>query len=145
MGTMDRKSAYLIWLLVLFGIGTGAWGYHHYFIERDFVVHTTTECDPAAEACFVWCEEGECEEEYYKKIDKSAQLIPLCDVYTEECEALTCEPGEVGCEITLCSSETVEEGEMCTDPADFQEEEESEQEVPEESDDESIETDEETS
>jgi hypothetical protein len=118
---MDRKSTYLICLLALLGVVVAGWGYHTYFLERDFIVHTTTECDPETEACFMWCGDGECEQDYYKKIDKNARYIPVCDSYATECEPLSCGAGEADCKVTWCSSETIEDGEVCTDPSDFQE------------------------
>ena len=120
---MDKGSRYLLLGLVLLGIAVTVWGYRVFFIEQNFVVKNVTECDPQVEICFMWCEE-ECEEDYYKKIVKNAKNIPDCDSSVEECEPLVCSPEEMGCEVIYCSSDTVEEGEQCTNPLDFEREEE---------------------
>ena len=116
---MDRASKYLIWGFVLIFIAVAYHGYRVFFVERDFIINGTTECDPAFESCFAWCEE-ECEEDYYKKITKKSSNIAVCNELFEECESLVCEPGERGCKIIYCSEETVEESEICTNPTDFQ-------------------------
>ena len=117
---MDRKSKYLIWGFTLIFVLSVGWGYKNFIVDRNFVINSTTECDPYAESCFVWCEDGVCEEDYYKKIAKKAVTIPVCNPAEEECEPLSCGLGEEGCAITLCSAETVEEGEACTNLLDFQ-------------------------
>lgn len=120
---MDRKSKYLIWAFVLLVIAAALWGYKAFIIDRNFVINTTTECDPSIESCFMWCEEGECEEDYYKKITKNASNTPVCNDAVEECEPLACGPDEADCEVIQCSVEELEEGEICTNPLDFQIEE----------------------
>jgi len=116
---MDKRSSYLFWGFILLVIVVAGWGYRAFFIERDFVVYSTTACNPQTEICFVWCEDDVCEEDYYKKIVKNAKNIPLCYEAVEECEPLACEPEETGCEIISCSSDSVEEGEECTNPLNF--------------------------
>ena len=116
---MDKKSKYLIYGLTIIFALSALRGYQVFFIERDFVVESTTESNPQIESCFMFCEAGECEEDYYKKIIKRAHNIPTCNEVLEECEPLACEPGETGCETISCSNEFVEEGERCTNPLDF--------------------------
>lgn len=116
---MDKKSIYLLWAFFLIVIGTAYMGYRTMFVERDFVVHSTTECDPTVEPCFKWCDEEGCEEDYYKKIVKKGYNIPICNEATQECEPLACEEGEPDCEILSCTDATVDEGEICTNPRDF--------------------------
>lgn len=89
-------------------------------MERNFIVESTTVCDPAVESCFMWCEVGVCEEDYYKKITKRAYNISMCNEALEECEPLVCEPDEEDCEITYCSGDTVQDQEVCTNPENFQ-------------------------
>lgn len=120
---MDKKSKYIIGIFIIFSLLVAGWGYYTFLIKRDFSIHNTTTCDPELESCFVWCEEGECEEDYYKKIIKNASNIDLCNPALEDCEPLICEPGEENCQILECSEENLEEEEMCTNPIDFQPEE----------------------
>lgn len=115
---MDKRSKYLILGFCLVFLLVAVKGYQTFFIEKDFMVLATTECDPTEEACFMWCEE-ECEDDYYKKIAKKGYSIPACDPLGE-CEPLVCGENEPSCVVTLCSEEAVEEGEICTNPADFQ-------------------------
>src|SRR3989344_6771220 len=102
---MDKKSAYLIYGLILIFVASAFWGYRVFFVERNFIVGSTTVCAPAVESCFMWCEEGECEEDYYKKITKKAYNIPVCNEALEACEPLVCEPGEEDCEVVYCSGD----------------------------------------
>lgn len=116
---MDKRSEYLLWGFGLLTFAVALWGYHSIFIERDFIVQSITVCDPQTEICFMQCTDNACEEEYYKKISKSAKNIPVCNGVMEACAPLACEPGELNCEITLCASDSVEEGERCTNPYNF--------------------------
>ena len=116
---MDKKSKYLIFGLTLISVVSLYWNYRVFFVERDFLVDSTTTCDPAVEICFMWCEEGECEEEYYKKITKRAYNIPVCNAAQEECESLVCEMDEEDCTIVYCAVDTVQDQEVCTNPEDF--------------------------
>lgn len=117
---MDKKSKYLIFGFIFIFAVVAYWDYRIFFIERDFVVNSTTECNPQTESCFVLCDGGECETNYYAKITKRAYNIPICNEAVENCNPLICEQDEVGCEIVYCSESSVQDNEMCTNPKDFQ-------------------------
>ncbi|MSR87758.1 MAG: hypothetical protein EXS69_01145 [Candidatus Zambryskibacteria bacterium] len=117
---MDDRSRYLICGFVIISAATAFFGYNKLFVERDFIVNNITKCNPQLERCFTWCEGGECEKNYYKKIIKNARNIPVCNGALEQCEPLFCIVGEEGCEITSCSEGVLEDGEACTDPINFQ-------------------------
>ena len=133
---MDKKSKIFFLVFFLLIVGSVAVTYWRIMVKRDYIISAQTECDPAAENCFVYeCdpedpEDPECatlpEEErvsYYKIINKNAQNIPLCDATAGECpEDLACEEGEEECETILCDEENVPEGESCNDPAAYLEE-----------------------
>lgn len=135
---MDRKSKILLGvfsLAIILSIGATYW---RIMVKRDFVVEMQVDCDPASEVCFV----GECDPEveqctgdpeqdtyYYKMLSKKAANMPSCDLETGECPTPKCEMGEEDCEETLCSEELLEEGQSCSDPADFIAEEEDEEAV----------------
>lgn len=119
---MDKKSIYLICGLILVLTASVYWGYRVFFIERDFIVESITTCDPKTESCFMSCDVGECDTEYYKKITKKAYTIPVCNEAIETCEPLICENGEPDCTIEYCSLDTAQEGEVCTNLADFESE-----------------------
>ena len=112
---MDTKSKVLIVLFfTLLGIGFAS-KYYTFFIQQDFLVYDQIPCNPALESCFIAaCEEEVCENAPYKKIEKSAQNIPFCDPSAEACPRPTCSQDEPNCTITVCSEESIEEGETCT-------------------------------
>lgn len=115
---MDTKSKVLVAVLILVVALVTAWKYDTYVVQHDYVVYDQLPCDPSTESCFVYtCDEGdpECDNMPFKKIEKSASNVPLCPNYIEDaCPPLTCEEGEEGCVITLCSEEALEEGEECS-------------------------------
>lgn len=117
---MDKKSRYLIFGFILIFSVSAYWGYRVFFVERNFIVDSTTVCDPAVESCFMSCDAGKCDTDYYAKITKRAYNIPICNEAIEKCEPLVCETDETGCEITYCSVDTVQDNETCTNPKDFQ-------------------------
>lgn len=130
--TLDKKSKILFVVIGLLIVGSVAVTFWRYMVKRDYIVQAQTDCDPEAEACFVWeCDpestvEGEActgDEEsdiwYYKIIRRNAKNIPLCDPNEEECAALVCEPGEKDCSEELCSESNVPEGETCNDPVQY--------------------------
>jgi hypothetical protein len=123
---MDRKSK--IFFVVFFLLIVGAIGvtYYRYFIVRDYMIEAQASCDPFTEACFVYVCDPEAEEctgdpdqdtSYYKNISRNAKNIPLCNPLDEDCDALTCPPGEANCTLTLCDPDTVPEGVVCNDPS----------------------------
>lgn len=116
---MDSKSTYLLWFFALVAVTVVLLGYRTFFVERNFIIQNTTSCDPQTEVCFMWCGDGKCEEDYYKKIIKNAKYIPVCNPVVEECEPLACGPEEEDCKIISCTSNNVKEGEVCTNPSDF--------------------------
>ena len=120
-------------LVALFAVSLG-FSFYKFYIVRDYIVYGHTECDPSINRCFVSeCdpESGECsgnpeeDTEYYVLIEKNASQIAVCDPHTEECEALSCKPDEVGCKEYFCDEESAKKEEVeCSNPEDFQEEEE---------------------
>jgi hypothetical protein len=114
---MDKKSKILIWVFVIALIISVGATYYRYVVKRDYIIFAHAPCDPKIESCFYYeCEEGdaECEIEYYKKIEKKAFNIELCDSENPDCQPLVCEPNEADCEITSCTEENVEDGELCS-------------------------------
>ncbi len=125
---MDFKSK--VFFIVFFLLVVGAVGatYFRYFMVRDYMIEAQASCDPYTEACFVHsCDSdtedctGDPEEDtsYYSIIHRNAQYMPICDPADENCDALTCPPGEAQCTITLCNDETVTDGDSCNDPESY--------------------------
>jgi hypothetical protein len=141
---VDRKSK-IFWLVFsLLILGSVAAAYWRIVIRQDYVVEAQTDCDPRAEACFVWeCDpnstvEGEAcigdpeEDIWFYKINKrNASRIPLCDPDADEtCDPWTCDPGEEECEEIFCDAESAAEQEVsCNDPVKYTAENPIEEEV----------------
>ncbi len=117
---MDKKSKILICVFVIALILSVGATYYRYVIKRDYIIFAHAPCDPKTESCFyVPCEEGDTEcipadIEYYKKINKKAFNIELCDSESPDCKPLVCKDGEKDCKIASCTEENVEEGESCS-------------------------------
>ncbi len=114
---MKKNSKWLLFVFIALLVSAVAWKYSVYFLERNFLITDHVPCDPSAESCFVQdCDpiDAECDTEPYKRIEKSAAYITLCPNYLlDQCPALTCEVNEPDCVLTLCSEDTLEEGEIC--------------------------------
>jgi len=119
---MDKKSKILIVIFFALVVILAVWKFYVFVVKKDFIITNHISCDPTYESCFATiCEEGdtECDTEPYKKIEKNAKNIPLCDKNDPtNCEELTCGQSEPDCVIILCSEETSEDGEKCTEPSD---------------------------
>jgi hypothetical protein len=117
---MDKKSKILMWVFVgALIISVGA-TYYRYVVKRDYIIFAHAPCDPEMESCFYYpCEEGDTEcspadVEYYKKINKKAYNIELCDSESPDCQPLVCQENEADCEIISCSEDVLEDGEACS-------------------------------
>lgn len=131
---MDKKSKIFFLIFFLLIVGSVAVTYWRIMVKRDYIISAQVDCDPATEACFASACDPESNTEcaatpeaerttYYKLISKNAENIPPCDPYKDECpKDLSCDPGEKDCEISLCDSSNVPDGEECNDPAKYVEE-----------------------
>ena len=118
---MDKKSKILIWVFVVALIISVGATYYRYVVKRDYIIFAHVECDPKTESCFyATCEGTDCptEIEYYKKINKKAFNIELCDSESPDCKPLVCQPNEADCEITACTEENIEGEEVCSTSTD---------------------------
>ena len=116
---MDRKSKILIVIFALLLVGSVSLDLYKYW-TKDYQIYGFAPCDPQIELCFYYpCEEGgdSCssdEVDYYKKVEKTASNVELCDPNNDDCNPLVCDENETGCHIVLCSEDTLDEGEMCS-------------------------------
>jgi len=117
---MEKKSKILIIVFFLLLIGTVCFTLYKYAVKKDYLIYGFSPCDPVSESCFYYpCEEGDefCnpdEIEYYKKVEKQASQINLCDTDSEECNPLNCEIEEKDCIEIFCSDDSLDEGEVCS-------------------------------
>lgn len=134
---MDKKSKILIGVFVALIIASVGVTYWRIMIKKDYIIEAQTDCDPYADACFVWeCDpESDVEGEactgdpeadvwYFQVMRRKAFNIPLCDPNDETCEALMCPEGEADCSYEFCTEETMEDqyATACNDPVKFTEE-----------------------
>lgn len=98
-------------LLVLLSVIVGR--YQGYVVDGDFLLQTTTSCDPGEASCFVPdCQPGtdlSCEP--YAKVEVLARDAPAC-LEEHACETFSCE-GRAGCSVSYCSDMALEAGERC--------------------------------
>lgn len=115
---MDKVSHHLFLFVLLAIVVIGAYKYKEFVIDRNFDIFAHVTCDPQSESCFVAdCspeDDSECDLIPYKKVLKPAKNIEEC-APSEECPELSCGENEVGCTITYCSLETIDEGEICAE------------------------------
>lgn len=132
---MDKKSKILLWIFVGLIAISVAVTYWRIMIKRDYVIEAQVDCDPYAEACFVWeCDptstvEGEAcvgdpesDVWYFKVAKRNAGRIPLCDPNTDEdCQPMLCAEDEMECEEMLCTEDQLEAqyASYCVDPVVF--------------------------
>ncbi len=119
-----------LFLLIILSVAITFW---KIIIRKDYPIEAQTDCDPYSQKCFIWeCNptsdiEGEkCtgnpEEDiwYYNIARRNASRIPFCDPNDENCTALVCEEGELGCEQIFCTEENKAEQEAeCNDPEQY--------------------------
>lgn len=135
---MDKKSKIFF---IVFGIliaASVAVTYWRIMVKKDYIIESQVDCDPYAEACFIWkCNptstvEGEkCTGDpesdiwYFKVAKRNASRIPLCDTNTDEnCQPMLCESGEEDCSEMLCTEDQLEAqyASGCVDPVKYTEE-----------------------
>ena len=128
---MDRKTK--IFFGVFFGLIaiTIVVTFCKFFILKDYYIQAQADCDPAKEACFATtcdptqddtCPKNPAEQTSYTKlVEKKASEIPLCDPNDKSCDALACKPS-MDCQVIYCDKNTVEDGETCNDPAEYNKE-----------------------
>lgn len=136
----DQSRAGKIFFIV-FGIliaASVAVTYWRIMVKKDYVIESQVDCDPYAEACFIWeCDPastvegeactGDAESDvwYFKVAKRNAGRIPLCDPETDEaCDPWTCGEGEKDCSETLCTEDQLESQSAsgCVDPVKYAEE-----------------------
>lgn len=104
----------IVLLSSLFLLAIIGFRYHQYIVDQNFLLYLNGPCDPANESCFIEdCSAGDesCQAVPYIKIELLAKDAPNC-LEEHTCESFSCE-GLNQCEITYCSEDALEEGEVC--------------------------------
>lgn len=131
---MDIKTKIFWWTMGVLLVASFGATFYRYMIKKDYIVQAQVDCDPYAEACFVWNCDPESDEEgemctgdpeedmwYFKVINKNASQIVSCDANDEACDALVCAQNEPDCEFVFCNPENMEENyaSACIEPAKY--------------------------
>ena len=106
----------LLFTIIPLLLFTAGYSYYRFIDQRDYTIEYEGECDPAAESCFIGCEDDACETTYtYKLIERhAADTYRLCGADITDCEAASaCEPGEETCSVTYC--DPLLEGDGCAE------------------------------
>lgn len=112
---MDRYSKIILGVLIVLVVFSVVATYYRVFINEDYVISAQISCDFQTESCFVVpADEGEGETSYYKIIKKKAANIPFCNPHVGECPELSCEQGEIDCEVINCDATKLSDGESCS-------------------------------
>jgi hypothetical protein len=106
-----REHAFLYVLVLLILIGAG-YSYFRFMVEHDYVVGYEGACDPAAQNCFVGCNNDDedvstCTDTYdYAKMQKYAvDLYAECGPDITDCaDANVCLPQDRKCSVTYCDA-----------------------------------------
>jgi len=127
---MDNKAKLIFVVALLLTVTIGFLCYERYFIDRDYLVFAEAPCNPLEEVCFVYHCDVETEEcsgipeediSYYKKVQKQAKSLPLCDPGEGSCIIDHCDERDISCFVTFCDPANPEL--ECSSPEDFLSEE----------------------
>ena len=110
---MELRTKLLLACFAVFVAIMAVLNYYDKVVLTDFTVFDYVSCDPSVSSCFVYCEEECAYDDPYAKIEKSGRNVPICNSALEECDELSCSPGEADCDVTYCSENELEPGEIC--------------------------------
>lgn len=91
--------------------------FDQYVVKGNFMILSTAVCDPTYQECFAAdCDpsDEECDATPYQKVMVRANEAPAC-LKEHACETFSCD-GLESCSVEICSSESLEEGEVCAQP-----------------------------
>ena len=103
---------YILAALTVLSVGAS---YVRFVVAQDYIVEYEGVCDPAAQSCFVGCNDDACTDTYYyTKMQKYAvDLFAQCGKDITDCSAANvCLPqDDQNCSITYCDPQT--DGDAC--------------------------------
>lgn len=89
--------------------------FYTYFVSEEFLVSAYIPCDPSIHSCFIVNDPEFIVFDYqtspYKKIEANSDLLPEC-VFEHNCISFNRE-SQPEYEITYCSDDVLEDGEVC--------------------------------
>ena len=111
------KNKLFIGSFLFLAIAVLVYTFLNIYVYKNYQIITQVSCDTAEGSCFAYTtEEGTID--YYKYISKKASDVQNCieTINQIDCNPeLICSTGEVSCEYTYCTSDTVDEDSWCTE------------------------------
>lgn len=101
----------LILTIILASLVSAGVAFYKFYIIRDYLVFANVSCDSTSHSCFVG--DGDSAPQYYEKVSKKANAIPICNGWLNQCPELSCTQGDSSCTIEYCQSDT---GDTCYGP-----------------------------
>lgn len=120
---MEKRPSILLFVFGFLMLVSVAITAVRFFIFRDYKISAEVSCDPSEKSCFARpcesekasCKEGE-KYQYYTTIQKKASDVSGCPTDDSgNCVSMRCNVGESDCFEASCTSDTVLEGEYCSD------------------------------
>lgn len=109
------KTKHILIILFILILGIVFYRFEQYKVEKNFLLFGTVECQVEDTSCFVAdCSpdvDPECDITLYQKIEVSARNAPAC-LFEHDCVDFVCEESQ-GCEVIVCSQDTIDIGESC--------------------------------
>jgi len=106
-----KGTRILILIIILASLISAGVAFYKFYIVRDYLVFANVPCDPVQHSCFIG--NGQDTPQYYEKISKKANTIPVCNGWLDQCPELTCVQGDSSCTVEYCQSDT---GDACHGP-----------------------------
>lgn len=114
---MNRKYGASVFIGILFVIVSIVVGHSflRYYVIKDYPLSVFTVCNPEAHNCFEVVEDTGLafQSEPYAKVEITAMYAPSC-LGEHSCSDFSCDGVSGMCNITFCSEDTRESGEVCS-------------------------------
>lgn len=138
-GNHPLAGKILMWLMAALILGSVGVTFWRIVIKKDYIIESQTDCDPTIEKCFIYTCDPQTETTctgnpdddiwYYQKVRRNANKIPVCDSGDENCQEFVCDEGEKECNVSFCTEETKSEEDVCSDPVQYNLENQEEEEI----------------
>lgn len=109
---INMKIAKITILLIsLASLVSASIAFYKFYIARDYLIFANVSCDSTSHSCFVG--DNGATSQYYEKVSKIANTIPVCNGWLNQCPELSCAQGDSSCTVEYCESDT---GDTCYGP-----------------------------
>lgn len=111
MGSMKGVKLFTL-VIILASVVSISVSFYKFYIARDYLIFSNVSCDSTLHSCFVG--DSDATSQYYEKVSKIANTIPVCNGWLNQCPELSCTQGGPSCTVEYCSPDT---GDTCYGPA----------------------------